>query len=369
MSGYRNEGRMGRRGTAQITPATLGKRGRSSHDRAMGLNHEEAALSAFLDRSTHALTTAFAELPASAQAWLVDALRHARSTLAGDGRMAEWQAALAALPVLAVEARDYGACPRAAGPCDDARRAALYAALMALAPWRKGPFEVFGIRIDSEWRSDWKWARVLPHLASLEGRRVLDVGCGNGYYLWRMAEAGAALALGIDPALAACTQFAAVARYLACERVHMLPLASAALDERLRCFDTVFSMGVLYHRRDHLVHLRELHCALRAGGELLLETLVIADGSTELLVPAARYAAMRNVWAVPAPATVEQWLAETGFRRARMVDLTPTTVAEQRSTPWMPYHSLQDFLAVEDSTRTIEGYPAPQRAVFVASVD
>lgn len=335
----------------------------------MGLNHDEHALCAFLDRGGHGLTSAFAELPAAAQAWLVDALRHARSTLDGDGRMADWHTALAALPALAVDARDYAACPRAVGACDAAQRAALHAALMALAPWRKGPFELFGVVIDSEWRSDWKWARVLPHLTSLAGRRVLDVGCGNGYYLWRMAEAGAGLVLGIDPALVALAQFAAVSRYLDGERVHLLPLPSAALDERLRCFDTVFSMGVLYHRRDHLAHLRELHCALRAGGELLLETLVIADGSTELLVPAARYAAMRNVWAVPAPATVEQWLAAAGFRRARMVDISPTTIAEQRSTPWMPYHSLQDFLAAEDHSRTIEGHPAPLRAVFVASVD
>lgn len=333
----------------------------------MGLNHDEAAFSAFLDQSGHGLTNAFARLPASAQAWLADMLPRARAALANDGRLAAWRQALATLPELDVDSREFGACPRVTGRCDSAQRAALRSALMALAPWRKGPFELFGVHIDSEWRSDWKWRRVAPHLEPLRGRCVLDVGCGNGYYLWRMAEAGAALALGIDPAPAALAQFAAVRRYIDDGRVHLLTLASDALDARLACFDTVFSMGVLYHRRDPLAHLRELRSALRAGGQLVLETLVIVDGSSELLVPATRYAAMRNVWAVPSPATVEQWLGATGFDQVRCVDITATRVAEQRSTAWMPHHSLADFLAPDDATRTIEGHPAPVRAVFVAS--
>lgn len=335
----------------------------------MSLNLETGLLRAFLDRSGHELTMAFAELPADARGWLAEQLREARRALDADGRLAHWQAALAALPGLTVETRARGPCPRADGACDATQRAALRAALMALAPWRKGPFELFDVFIDSEWRSDWKWARVAPHLSPLRGRRVLDVGCGNGYSLWRMAEAGAALVLGIDPALAALAQFAAVRRYLGGEHVHLLPVASGALDARLACFDTVFSMGVLYHRRDPLAHLREVRAALRTGGELLLETLVIADGSTELLVPAGRYAAMRNVWAVPSPATVEQWLAQSGFQHARVVDITATSIDEQRSTDWMTFHSLRDFLMRDAPARTIEGHPAPVRAVFVASRD
>jgi tRNA (mo5U34)-methyltransferase len=333
----------------------------------MSLNLDARPLHAFLDLNAVRLTTQFAELPGNAQAWLAAALPRACDALAKDGRVAHWQTALAALPPLAVARCDFGATVRADGPCDAATRAALRAALLALAPWRKGPFELFDTLIDSEWRSDWKWARVLPHLQPLAGRRVLDVGCGNGYYLWRMAEAGARLVLGIDPALAAFAQCAALSRYLHAPAVHMLPLASADLDDRLACFDTVFSMGVLYHRRDHLAHLRELRRALRAGGELLLETLVIVDGRSELLLPDSRYAAMRNVWALPSPATVASWLAQAGFRAARLVDVSATTVAEQRSTAWMPYHSLADFLAPDTPALTIEGHPAPVRAVFVAS--
>ena len=68
-----------------------------------------------------------------------------------------------------------------------------------LMPWRKGPFSLYGVNIDTEWRSDWKWDRVMPHLSDLTGRTILDVGCGSGYHMWRMIGAGAHLAVGIDP--------------------------------------------------------------------------------------------------------------------------------------------------------------------------
>jgi len=335
----------------------------------MALNLDDPPLCRFIDLAADGLRAMFEGMPASAQAWLEEMLPQARDNVMQDGRAPAWQAVLDALPALTAERREFDAVVRASGPCDDSRRDVLRAALMGLSPWRKGPFELFDVHVDSEWRSNWKWARVLPHLTSLDARRVLDVGCGNGYYLWRMAAAGARCVLGIDPAVAAYTQYLALERYLAMPGVHMLPLASEVLDARLACFDTVLSMGVLYHRRDHLAHLMQLRSALRAGGELLLETLVIADGSTDVLEPASRYAAMRNVWAVPAPATVEAWLLAAGFRDVRCVDVTPTSVAEQRTTAWMPYHSLSDFLDPDDATRTIEGYPAPVRAVFVASAD
>lgn len=333
----------------------------------MVLNRDDLPLLSFFDRSAAQLLAAFTDLPPSARQWLHAVLPRGRRALAGDGRVGAWQVALAALPTLTVEAQAFGATVRAAGACEPATRKVLHDALAALGPWRKGPFEIFGVHVDAEWRSAWKWARVAPHLATLAGRRVLDVGCGNGYYLWRMADAGAGFVLGLDPAVAAYGQFAALSRYLHAPQVFMLPLASADLDARLAVFDTVFSMGVLYHHRDAQAHLVELRQVLRAGGELLLETLVIAAGGDDVLVPATRYAAMRNVWVVPAPRTVARWLQAAGFGEVRMVDITATTSAEQRSTAWMPHHSLADFLDPRDVRLTIEGHPAPLRAVFVAT--
>ncbi|HBP78145.1 MAG TPA: tRNA 5-methoxyuridine(34)/uridine 5-oxyacetic acid(34) synthase CmoB, partial [Halomonas sp.] len=81
----------------------------------------------------------------------------------------------------------------------DSQQRQCFNLLRKLAPWRKGPFNLGGIEIDTEWRSDWKWQRVAPHLAPLKYRKVLDVGGGSGYHAWRMAGAGAAFVLVIDP--------------------------------------------------------------------------------------------------------------------------------------------------------------------------
>jgi tRNA (mo5U34)-methyltransferase len=138
------------------------------------------------------------------------------------------------------------------------------------------------------------------------------------------------------------------------------------LPEGLQAFDTVFSMGVFYHRRAPMDHLRELKDCLRPGGQLVLETLVIEGELGEVLVPEGRYAKMRNVWFLPSPDTMLSWLRKCGFANQRMVDFTPTTVEEQRPTEWMTFESLPDFLDPADHSRTIEGHPGPIRAVFLA---
>ncbi|MGE0860358.1 MAG: tRNA 5-methoxyuridine(34)/uridine 5-oxyacetic acid(34) synthase CmoB [Gammaproteobacteria bacterium] len=323
-------------------------------------------LAAWFAPERERLAIALAGLPASARAWWRDMQPRMDAACQHEGHAARLVAALAALPALKATRCVAGAVLRVEGACAPATRADLRSALLALAPWRKGPLEFFGVCLDAEWRSDLKWARVAPHLAPLAGRRVLDVGCGNGYYAWRMAAAGAALVVGIDPALPALAQGLALRRYWQGPAPCLLPLASDALDARLACFDTVFSMGVLYHRRDALAHLAELAAALKPGGELLLETLVLAEGGAAVLEPGERYCAMRNVFQVPAPRTVLAWLAARGFADARLVDVTATSTVEQRRTAWMPRHSLPEFLDPRDARRTREGHPAPLRAVFVA---
>lgn len=238
------------------------------------------------------------------------------------------------------------------------------AALRDLMPWRKGPFEFFGTHIDTEWRSDWKWQRVVPYLSDLRGRSVLDVGCGSGYHCWRMAGAGADFVLGIDPTLLYLHQYLAVHKYLPESKVWYAPARLEEMAEHA-AFDTAFSMGVLYHRRSPLDHLLEMQRALRPGGELVLETLVVPGDENTMLMPQDRYARMRNVFFLPSTAMLERWLARTGFLDIRTVDVTPTTTAEQRATEWMAFQSLADFLMPEDPSRTCEGYPAPCRATVI----
>lgn len=244
--------------------------------------------------------------------------------------------------------------------------------LRQLIPWRKGPYHIHGIHIDTEWRSDWKWDRIAPHITPLKSRTVLDVGCGNGYHMWRMIGAGAERAIGIDPSPRFSVQFEMLKRLIDAEptsnpRAHLIPAPLESMPKKLEAFDTVFSMGVLYHRRSPLDHIDELRGCLRPGGELVIETLVVPGSKTTCLVPDGRYAKMRNVWMIPSSAMLTVWLEKMGFENVRIVDETQTTTQEQRATDWMRYESLENFLDSNDTTKTIEGYSAPLRATLIAN--
>ncbi|CAH0533185.1 tRNA U34 carboxymethyltransferase [Vibrio stylophorae] len=238
--------------------------------------------------------------------------------------------------------------------------------LQSFHPWRKGPFHLHGVHIDTEWRSDWKWDRVLPHLSPLKGRYVLDVGCGNGYHMWRMLGEEAKMVVGVDPSALFLMQFETVKQLVGRERpVHLLPLGIEQLTPS-HAFDTVFSMGVLYHRRSPIDHLLQLRDQLTSGGELVLETLVIDGDESDVLVPIDRYGQMRNVWFFPSAKALKLWLEKCDFVDVRIVDECVTSTDEQRSTAWMRNQSLPDYLDPNDSSKTIEGYPAPKRAILIA---
>lgn len=239
--------------------------------------------------------------------------------------------------------------------------------LQGLMPWRKGPYSLFGIEIDTEWRSDWKWDRVLPHISDLNQRKVLDIGCGSGYHLWRMKGAGADLVVGIDPTELFVAQFQAIKHFIPeplTRDVHMLPLGIEAMPA-LQSFDTVFTMGVLYHRRSPLDFIQQCKDLLKSDGELIMETLVIEGDEQQVLCPQDRYAQMKNVWFIPSTQALCLWLERLGMVNIRVVDENVTSLDEQRATPWMQSQSLVDFLDPNDHSKTIEGYPAPKRVVVV----
>jgi len=181
-----------------------------------------------------------------------------------------------------------------------------------------------------------------------------------------MRAAGAGLVIGVEPSLLFCHQFQAAQRYIKDFNVQVLPLKLNELPPNLSAFQTTFSMGVLYHRRSPFDHLANLRDTLQPGGELVLETLVVDGPLHHVLVPEDRYAQMRNVWCLPSTLTLEHWLKRMGFKRIRTVDITQTTEAEQRQTDWMAGHSLNHFLDPQDRNKTVEGYPAPKRAIIIA---
>lgn len=284
------------------------------------------------------------------------------------GHFRDWYKSLEYLPLLEPQRLDLlNSVSADRDDISDRHRQGIEKLLRNLMPWRKGPYSLYGTEINTEWRSDWKWERVLPHISSLAGRTVLDVGCGSGYHMWRMIGAGAHLVVGIDPMQLFLCQFEAVRKLLNDDRrAHLLPLGIEQLPA-LQAFDTVFSMGVLYHRRSPLDHLLQLKNQLVSGGELVLETLVIEGDVNQVLVPGERYAQMRNVYFIPSAEALESWLEKCGFVNVRIVDFALTSTEEQRRTSWMTSESLAEFLDPDDSSKTVEGYPAPLRAVLVAT--
>lgn len=285
-----------------------------------------------------------------------------------DSRFTQWLNSIKHLPVITPYHIDllHGVSVKTQTPLSTGEQQRITQLLKNMMPWRKGPFHFYGIDIDTEWRSDWKWERLIHHIDNLEGKLVLDVGCNSGYHLWRMIGAGAKLAVGIDPMALYLCQFEAVRKLLGNDkRAHLLPLGIEELP-KLNAFDTVFSMGVLYHRRSPLDHLYQLKDQLVDGGQLILETLVIEGDLHQALMPGERYAQMRNVYFIPSVPTMINWLQKCGFKDVKMVDISQTSLEEQRKTDWMTSDSLADFLDPNDLSKTIEGYPAPMRAVFIA---
>ncbi len=278
------------------------------------------------------------------------------------GLLPKWEEKLAKLPNLETASVELKNEVRVEGELDPQ----LKEQLKAFHPWRKGPYHIHGVDIDTEWRSDWKWDRVLPHLQPLEGRTILDVGCGNGYHCWRMVGEGAKLVVGIDPSPMFICQFFAMKHFIQNPHAWVLPLGIEDIPETPGAFDTVFSMGVLYHRKSPLEHIERLKSFLRPGGELVIETLVVDGPEGYSLTPNGRYAKMRNVWFIPTAKTLEYWMHRSGLTNIRTVDITTTSTAEQRSTDWMTFESLPSFLDLADPTQTVEGLPAPKRAVTIA---
>ena len=285
------------------------------------------------------------------------------------GDYAKWSKIVNFLPDLHADEIDLKSAVKSdcTSPLSEGEKQRIIHHLKQLMPWRKGPYHLFGIHVDCEWRSDFKWERVLPHLAPLQGRTILDVGCGSGYHMWRMVGEGAKMVVGIDPTELFLCQFEAVRKLLNNDRrANLIPLGIEQM-QPLAAFDTVFSMGVLYHRKSPLDHLSQLKNQLVKGGELVLETLVVDGDVNTVLVPTDRYAKMKNVYFIPSVAALINWLEKVGFTNVRCVDVATTTLEEQRKTDWLENESLIDFLDPNDHSKTIEGYQAPKRAVILAN--
>ena len=241
--------------------------------------------------------------------------------------------------------------------------------LKQLLPWRKGPFTLNGLNLESEWQGDMKWQRLKNNITPLKNRRVLDVGAGNGYFTLRMMLEGAKKVLGIEPFLLFNYQYAVINALFKQDSSSMLLPLRLEVMPSMPVFESVFSMGVLYHQSDHMLHLSNLKEMMTPDSELILETLIVDGDEGDSLIPDGRYANMRNVHCLPSIGTLKSWLIDSGYRNIRVVDISQTTPNEQRKTKWIGDNpaSLEDFLDPFDPSLTIEGHPAPTRTIIICN--
>ncbi|MEW6550999.1 MAG: tRNA 5-methoxyuridine(34)/uridine 5-oxyacetic acid(34) synthase CmoB [Campylobacterota bacterium] len=233
-----------------------------------------------------------------------------------------------------------------------------------LIPWRKGPFKVSGIEIDSEWQSNIKYNIIKEHL-NIEGKIVADVGCNNGYYMFRMLEKKPKKLVGFDPSPLFKLQFDFVNHFAKSDIVYEL-LGVEHIEYYEHKFDFIVMMGVLYHRTDPIATLKSLNRALNKNGEILIDTFMIDGDEDMVLTPKDRYSKIPNVYFVPTVNALKNWLGRAGFGDFELIDIKKTDAKEQRKTAWSTEQSLEDFLDPNDETKTIEGYQAPKRVYIKA---
>jgi len=227
-----------------------------------------------------------------------------------------------------------------------------------LKPWRKGPFRINNIFIDSEWKSYIKWNSLKPHL-NLENKDVLDVGCNNGYYMFRMLELNPKSITGFDPSALFNLQFEFINTFIKSDIKYKL-LGIEHIPYYEKKFDVIFCMGVLYHRKDPIDMLKELKIGLKENGEVILDTLII-EGNEDIALSPVRYAKMKNVYFIPTLKTLYNWIEKAKFKEIEFLGKRYTTTNEQRKTEWIDGESLESFLN-KSQTKTIEGYEPPLRA-------
>ena len=235
----------------------------------------------------------------------------------------------------------------------------VYDTAKLLMPWRKGPFEVGKTFIDTEWKSNIKYNLLRKHF-DLKGKRVADIGCNNGYYMFRMLEDKPKLLVGFDPSPVYKTQFDFINHFVKSDIVYEL-LGVEHVEFYEEKFDTIFCLGVLYHRSDPVAMMKQLYKGLDKQGEVILDTFYI-DGEDELaLCPESSYSKIPNIYFVPTIKALKNWCLRAGFVSFEVLETNVTDEGEQRKTEWIEGQSLEDFLDPEDKTKTVEGYPAPQR--------
>lgn len=238
-----------------------------------------------------------------------------------------------------------------------------YELARALMPWRKGPFEIDGFKIESEWNSYIKFDILAPHI-DIEGKTVLDIGCNNGYYSFRFLPYNPSKIIAIDPWPIFYLQYLFINKFVQSDKIDFRLIGMEDMANEGIKAGVAFCLGVLYHRSDPIAALKEIKNALNDGGELIIDNLVILKEGEYALCPSVSYAKMSNAYFIPTVDAMRGWLSRAGFVDIELIGTKKTELTEQRKTDWIEGMSLDGFLDPNDSSKTIEGYDAPVRAYF-----
>lgn len=243
-------------------------------------------------------------------------------------------------------------------------REKIYKSALGLRPWRKGPFNVFDTFIDTEWKSFVKYNLLRPHF-DLKDKIVGDIGCNNGYYLFKMLEDKPKRLVGFDPSALCKMQFDFINHFIKSDiRFELLGVEHLPFYEHK--FDVLFCLGVLYHRGDPVGTLKELYNSLNKDGELILDTFMIDGDGPYALTPGKTYSKIPNVYFVPTIKALQNWCEKAKFSSFEVLEVKTTDTFEQRRTDWILGESLGDFLDPQNPNLTIEGYPSPKRVYIKA---
>jgi len=237
--------------------------------------------------------------------------------------------------------------------------------LLNLSPWRKGPFNICGVNVDSEWRSDYKWERLKSFLPNITNMRVGDLGCSNGYYSYKLLGLNPELVVGMDKTALYVFQFLATKHFAKqIQKLLILPCSAEEFDSKNMDFNLILSMGILYHTKDYANHMEAVKKLMKKNGYLILETIISSSKKNINIDKGQTYAGMKNIGTIFGKDNLIKILKNKGFNNIECVNENFTSSIEQRTTKWMQGRSFKDFLLPNGNT--IEGYPPVCRAIFVA---
>jgi SAM-dependent methyltransferase len=153
---------------------------------------------------------------------------------------------------------------------------------------------------------------ALEQLAVRAGEAVLEIGCGHGRTLARLARAPCAFLAGIDPSeVMVRLARKRMRRWIDAGRADVALASSAKIPHADERFDAAFAVHVVYFWNDPLGDLLEIRRVLRPGGRLLLGYRP-RDAQTLAALPATVYS-LRSI------DQIEGLLSETGFVEIRSV--------------------------------------------------